>query len=498
MHSSTGFTPFHLDTGCDPSTNLDFVLDAIKSTSSITGNNQSAVKFLDGMKKDLEMVREELKKASEVSKKHYDKKRTDRIRFQVGDLVALRVEDFTLPKDRNVRWKLRPKYAGPFKVVETLYSEYYHELNDKKKSGYITKSEAATLESLQPIACRLQLPATWKRHHDVFPIDKLKKYNADQQWPCQRLPPPPEPVKIGEDDDKTEYVVDRILDDTVYHSSKGVSERHWLVGFEGYSDEHNEWLPEWCINTYTDEEGEVVVNELWKRYEEKRERRLNEATGKTHYLKLDAETNLFSITPLHRRQRELQILILNPQYNEKMSRTVIQKYPNACITTIGETDRDTSNNTTHIQVKFSNVQEYTLFMTLGNPNIDLMIINPPPYQKTRFENSQYNSRAEFERMFHLFQMISPSHWIFSRLECDGNTSTQRVFEQSFLSQRLDKKHFQGQVWTNLSHRFDLDDPKGYSQMLPFEQLRKDLVQDVSESDRAVYSPKVNLAEDYDD
>ena len=132
------------------------------------------------MKKDLELVRAELKKASEVSKKHFDQKRTNRVQFEVGDLVALRIEDFTLPKDRNTRWKLRPKYAGPFKVIETLYSEYYHELMDKKKSGYITKNETATLESLQPIACRLQLPATWKRHHDVFPIDKLKKYNADQ------------------------------------------------------------------------------------------------------------------------------------------------------------------------------------------------------------------------------------------------------------------------------------------------------------------------------
>ena len=89
------------------------------------------------------------------------------------------------------------------------------------------------------------------------PIDKLKKYNADQQWPCQTLPPPPDPVKIGDNDDDVEYVVDRILDDTVYHSTKGMSERHWLVGFEGYSDVHNEWLPERCINTYTDENGEV-------------------------------------------------------------------------------------------------------------------------------------------------------------------------------------------------------------------------------------------------
>ena len=87
VHSSTGFTPFQLDTGSDPSTNVDFVLDAIKSSSSLTGNNQSAVKFLEGMKKDLELVRAELKKASEVSKKHFDQKRTNRMQFEIGKVV---------------------------------------------------------------------------------------------------------------------------------------------------------------------------------------------------------------------------------------------------------------------------------------------------------------------------------------------------------------------------------------------------------------------------
>ena len=34
-------------------------------------------------------------------------------------------------------------------------------------------------------------------------------------------------------------------------------------------------------------------------------------------------------------------------------------------------------------------------------------------------------------------------------------------------------------------------------MLPFEQLRKDLVQDVSYRDKAVYSPKIDPADDFD-
>ena len=477
-HSATGFTPFQLDTGTDPSTNIDFVLDAIKSSSSRTGENQSATKFLEGMKKDMELVREELKKANEKSKEQYDKKRTDRVTFALGDLVALRIEDFTLPKDRNTRWKLRPKYAGPFKVIETLYSEYYYELADKKKNGYITPKETAILDSLQPIACRLQLPATWKRHHDVFPIDKLKKYNADQQWPCQRLPPPPEPVKIGEDDEEVEYVVDRILDDTVFRSTKGIQERHWLVGFEGQSDEHNEWLPEWCINTYADENGEIVVNELWKNYEENREGRLKEVSGKSHYLKFDPEANLYSLAPLHRRQREMQILILNPQHNEKLYRTVVQKYPNAQITTIGGTDRDTGDGSTHLRLQFQNMSEYTLHATLGSPRIDLMIINPPTIPRVRFAG--INHTKEFDRMFALFQMISPKYWIFTASE--DLSSPKRVLEQSHLSQRLDVKYFQGQVWTNLEHKFDLRSPKGHSQMLPYKQLRNGLASDESRND----------------
>ena len=95
-------------------------------------------------------------------------------------------------------------------------------------------------------------------------------------------------------------------------STKGMQERHWLVGFEGYSDKHNEWLPEWCINTYKGENGEVVVNELWQIYEEKREGQLKEATNKSHYLKFDADANLFSLAPLHRRRRELQVFGSEP------------------------------------------------------------------------------------------------------------------------------------------------------------------------------------------
>ena len=77
-------------------------------------------------------------------------------------------------------------------------------------------------------------------------------------------------------------------------------------------------------------------------------------------------------------------------------------------------------------------------------------------------------------------------------------SPQHNFEQSYFSQRLDVRHFQGQVWTNLEHKFDLRAPKGYSQMLTFSQLRNDLAQDENHQDRAVYPPNSGFTMDYDE
>ena len=205
---------------------------------------------------------------------------------------------------------------------------------------------------------------------------------------------------------------------------------------------------------------------------------MKEVTSKSHYLKFEPETCLYSLVPLHRRQREMQILILNPQYNEKLYRTVVRKYPNARITTIGDVDRDTHDGSTHLRLQFQNMSEYTLHAILGSPRIDLMIINPPPNRRVRFAGID---RKEFDRMFALFQMISPKFWIFTTSE-DPSSSEQNL-EHSRLFERLDvKKYFQGQVWTNLEHKFDLRSPKGYSQMLPFKQLRNGLASDESRND----------------
>ncbi len=519
VHSATGFTPFKLDTGTDPCTNVDFVLDAVKSSSSSRGNNQTAMKFLEELKNDLQMAREELKKANEASKKQYDKKRAHRTQFEVGDLVALRIEDFTLPKDRDTRWKLRPKYAGPFKVVDLLYSELYHELQDKSKSGNISKSDKDTLEQLQPIACRLQLPDSWSRHHDVFPIDKLKKYNAKQQWPCQRLPPVPEPVKIGEDDEDVVYVVDRILDDKMSISTRGKSrERHWLVGFEGFSDEHNEWLPEWSINTYTDENGEKVVNETWKRYEEKRERRLQEASGRTHYLNYSVDTQKFSTEVLHRTQRSLRILILNYHTGDEMYETLRNTYPNSKITTVGEGSGpfDPSGNTAHIRLSPMTLSVYELYAILGSPKIDVMVVNAPKMTNVKFVIDEEDRKTEFsrrkdaeqefekcmERMFTLFQLVAPTYWIFTGFLATKKSKSRRLAHLQWCKY-LNSDTFQGQAWTNLDfdkgrNQLDLTTPRGRQKLIHSGGNFRNDLHGSGDHIGPTYSVKYEMADDYDD
>ena len=43
-------------TGMDPSTNIDFVLDAVRAGSNSKGDNQTATQFLDEFKNDLQIL----------------------------------------------------------------------------------------------------------------------------------------------------------------------------------------------------------------------------------------------------------------------------------------------------------------------------------------------------------------------------------------------------------------------------------------------------------
>ena len=82
-------------------------------------------------------------------------------------------QNLKLPQ--GITKKLSNKYTGPFKILEVI----------------------------TPVACKLELPSSWKIH-SVFHISQLKKYVPNSDTATQGT--------IGiEDNQQVEYAVDKII-----------------------------------------------------------------------------------------------------------------------------------------------------------------------------------------------------------------------------------------------------------------------------------------------
>lgn len=115
----------------------------------------------------------------------------------MGDRVWLSTGNFHL-KGEN---KLKPKYVGPYSIVEVI----------------------------NPVAMKLSLPGSWKIH-PVFHVSLLQSCP-----PSMRLSDRPLPVEV---DGLEEYEVQSILD------SRMVRGRiQYLVEWKGYGPEERTWEP---------------------------------------------------------------------------------------------------------------------------------------------------------------------------------------------------------------------------------------------------------------
>jgi len=83
----------------------------------------------------------------------------------VGDKVFLKVSLVKGVRRFNLRGKLRPRYIGPYEIIEKL----------------------------NPVAYRLDLPIEFKHVHNVFHISQLRKYVPDLNHTIKT-----EPVEIAE------------------------------------------------------------------------------------------------------------------------------------------------------------------------------------------------------------------------------------------------------------------------------------------------------------
>eukprot|EP00976_Prorocentrum_cordatum_P098075 1191254-Prorocentrum_minimum.AAC.1 len=126
-----------------------------------------------------------MEKAQLLQKHYFDAKRKH-VEFQLNDRLLVSKKHLTLPADRDLPWKLRSLWEGPYRVIKML----------KGEDG-------------QAFAYKLELPVHITRTglHDVFTSDRVIKYRGDSQWPSQKMVVPAPEVVEGQ----REHYVEKIL-----------------------------------------------------------------------------------------------------------------------------------------------------------------------------------------------------------------------------------------------------------------------------------------------
>ena len=112
-NASTGLAPFEVDIGYIPHSPFT------RSLANCTTKCQAAIDAVAHRKTCVQLARENLANAIARQKFYADKKRR-RVTFKVGDLVCLRVEGIGVSTRADLPKKWRPKYMGPFSVLEVM------------------------------------------------------------------------------------------------------------------------------------------------------------------------------------------------------------------------------------------------------------------------------------------------------------------------------------------------------------------------------------------
>jgi hypothetical protein len=201
--SSTGFSPFYLDTGRTP-----IITGPLTGSTTTPSQVAFADKFIEEMRSALRIAKDALLKAQDHQMEYANKKRRPGT-FNVGDLVLLSSTNIC-PNQSTQRpsKKLLPKYLGPFKVEQKVSSVTY----------------------------KLNLPPSM-RIHPVFHISLLKPYHANPTDFPDRTQSPPPPIYV-DDSDTPEFEVEFILDKRCYRR-----QTQYLVKWAGYPEHDATWVP---------------------------------------------------------------------------------------------------------------------------------------------------------------------------------------------------------------------------------------------------------------
>jgi hypothetical protein len=204
--TSTGITPFFLNYGRHPHLPLQTALRDIGSSP-----NPAAVATVQELHDHIEQAKAHLARAQETQKKFADRYRTA-VQYNVGDRVFLRLSS---SEQRSA--SLKNKYIGPLDVTAVP----------------------------SPVNVQLALPpGIHPSTHNVFHVDRLKKYQASpDQFPTRSQNLRPEPDII---DGVAMYEVEDILGErtqTTIVRRRRRSEKQYLVKWKGYTTEEATWEP---------------------------------------------------------------------------------------------------------------------------------------------------------------------------------------------------------------------------------------------------------------
>ena len=208
LQESTCETPFYLNHGHHPISAADVLID-------ISNAPPPAHDWLEKKSIALKQARDSIQSAIDRQASYANRSR--RVRpFTQGEMVMVHKDYMSTPASRSQPCsKLRPKWFGPFKILEVLSSS----------------------------TVRLNLPH-YCRAHPVFNVSAIKPYHSD---PTSTADPPPLP--LIDLDGHERYIVSEVLNQRMYRGRK-----QYLVKWEGYAD------PTWEPEAYLmDESGSPIA-----------------------------------------------------------------------------------------------------------------------------------------------------------------------------------------------------------------------------------------------
>ena len=205
VSSTTGFSPFQLDTGMAPATPLSMLAPLDPEVAAQVPVPTALL--MDEWRQSLEVARIAMREAQERYAAYADLHRTDRA-FKAKDRVYLSTANLSLKA--NPAKAFRPRWIGPFEITRVV----------------------------SPVAYELKLPRTMGVH-PVFHVSLLKPVETD---PLQERPATPEPE--FDDEGEQVWVVREILKHRYRGTRNGMVLEYlvrWAAPYD--SPEQDSWEP---------------------------------------------------------------------------------------------------------------------------------------------------------------------------------------------------------------------------------------------------------------